>query len=106
MLQETELKQWEPSKISGVFSKLLIQFPEGTGKLIQLKSGSHYPRHQHPDRTEYAYVLQGNPLISVGEDEYHCKPGDFVTIPAEAPHSLQNEMAEEAILFVGAIIQK
>lgn len=106
MLQDTEQKQWEPSKVSGVFSKSLIQYPEGTGKLILLKAGAQYPRHQHPDRTEYAYVLKGSPILSVGEDEFHFKPGDFVTFPAGIPHSLQNAMADEAILFVGAIVQK
>ena len=98
--------EWLASHVAGVFGKDLVAFEEGTAKLIRLMPGASYPRHKHPARTEYAYVLAGAPTLHVNDTAHAAKPGDFVVFPAATPHALENPGAEEALLFVGAIYHR
>ncbi len=100
---EAQNAEWQPSKVDGIFSKDLVSHPEGTGKLILLKPGAIYPKHKHPKRTEYAYVIEGQPTILVGETNYECASGEFVTMPPDTIHSLANHSEKDVTLFVGAI---
>ena len=102
-LVKTGDMEWTPSKVTGIAGKDLVQFPEGTAKLIRLVAGAAYPKHQHPDRTEYAYVLSGKAVLTVGDEEFEANGGDFLTFPTDTPHALANRSEEEVLLFVGAI---
>ena len=97
---------WQTTNVKGVLGKDLVAFPEGTVKLIRLVPGAEYPTHQHPGRTEYAYVLGGKPTLTVAGEAYEAEPGDFVTFPADTPHSLANQDPEEALLLVGAVYRR
>lgn len=94
---------WEEGNVSGVLSKELLTFEEGTAKLIRLRPGAAYPRHQHPQRTEYAYVLEGHPTLTVDHEAYETNPGDFVAFPTDTPHALANPGDRDALLLVGAV---
>lgn len=97
---------WEEGNVAGVLSKGLLSFEEGTAKLIRLRSGAAYPRHQHPQRTEYAYVLEGHPTLTVDNEAYETEPGDFVTFPTDTPHALSNPGHQDALLLVGAVYHR
>ncbi len=103
---EAQNAEWQSSKVKDIFSKELISHPEGTAKLILLKPGAVYPKHKHPNRTEYAYVISGTPTILVGDTNYECQAGEFVTMPTDTIHSLANHSSEDVTLFVGAIYHK
>ncbi|MDQ0191085.1 cupin domain-containing protein [Alicyclobacillus cycloheptanicus] len=94
---------WEPTNVEGIAGKSLIQFAEGTAKLIRLEPGARYPNHQHPKRTEYAYVLSGNAILTVGDEELEATVGDFLMFPTDTPHALANRSDGDAVLFVGAV---
>ncbi|MCF8567521.1 cupin domain-containing protein [Alicyclobacillus tolerans] len=94
---------WEPTNVDGIAGKSLIQFAEGTAKLIRLKPGAQYPKHQHPKRTEYAYVLSGNAILTVGDKEFEASAGDFLMFPTDTPHALGNRSEADVLLFVGAV---
>ncbi len=101
--QHTPELEWKSTPVKGVSAKELIALSEGTAKLIRLEAHSQYPVHQHPDRSEYAYVLEGTPTLFDGQTHHPCRPGDFVTFPARTPHSLGNASDLPVLLFVGAI---
>ena len=94
---------WNPSNVQGISGKDLIQFSEGTAKLIRLEAGAAYPKHQHPNRTEYAYVLSGTAILTVDDEEFEAGPGDFLTFPTDTPHALANRSDTDALLFIGAV---
>lgn len=48
------------------------------------------PRHYHSEAENAYLVLEGNGLITVGDEQYEVAPGDFVFIPPMAPHSVHN----------------
>ena len=102
-LQRMPDAEWKPTTVSGVSEKVMFARTEGAAKLIRLAPHAQYPVHQHPDRTEFAYVLAGTPELFDGEQHHPCRAGDVVTFPAKTPHSLGNPSDDEVLLLVGAI---
>jgi len=55
--------------------------------------------HAHTRQDEFVYVLQGNPTVVIGEDEYAMKAGDCVGFKAGTgvPHQLVNRTDDRVI---------
>jgi mannose-6-phosphate isomerase-like protein (cupin superfamily) len=47
------------------------------------------PMHIHHGIAEAFYVLEGEYIIFIGEDEFRCPAGSFIFIPAETPHGFR-----------------
>jgi mannose-6-phosphate isomerase-like protein (cupin superfamily) len=47
------------------------------------------PMHIHHDCAEAFYVLAGEYIIFVGDDEHHCPAGTFIYIPAGVAHGFR-----------------
>jgi mannose-6-phosphate isomerase-like protein (cupin superfamily) len=47
------------------------------------------PMHIHHDAAEAFYVISGEYVIFIGDDEYACPAGSFIFIPAGAPHGFR-----------------
>jgi mannose-6-phosphate isomerase-like protein (cupin superfamily) len=45
------------------------------------------PRHVHEHEDELFYVLEGEHVVEVGDDEFHVGPGDLVFAPRGVPHA-------------------
>jgi quercetin dioxygenase-like cupin family protein len=98
-----DLLNWESTKIKGFSSKQLIEIKNGGLKLIKVEPDSSYPLHNHPDKTEYIYVLEGLPEIIIGEDQFTGKKGEFFIMNESIKHSIKNNTDEDCILLIGAI---
>lgn len=48
------------------------------------------PFHSHHRAAELFFVLRGQALFHVGERTIEARGGDFVVVPGDAPHDLQN----------------
>lgn len=94
---------WENTKIKGFASKQLIDLPNGGLKLIKVEPNSVYPLHNHPDKTEYIYVLEGNPEITIGDQHHQGEKEDFFILPQAMIHSIKNNSDAYCILLVGSI---
>jgi len=55
------------------------------------KSGKHVHSHS---REEFAFVLRGRVVLTLGDEESELGPGDAVTLPAHAPHRWENRGRE------------
>lgn len=97
------LLNWENTKIKGFSSKQLIELKNGGLKLIKVDPNSTYPMHNHPDKTEFIYVLDGLPEIVIGDNHYSGKKEDFFILPKSVHHSIINNGNLDCILLVGAI---
>jgi len=65
---------------SGEFSLLLTQSePPGFGP----------PLHRHRDAAEAFFVVEGEYLMFLDEDQQVCPPGTFVYVPRGVPHTFQ-----------------
>ena len=47
------------------------------------------PMHIHHDAAEAFYVISGEYIIFVGDDEFACPAGSFIYIPAGVPHGFR-----------------
>jgi len=72
-------------------------------KKAKVDSFSTYPSHLHPNKTEYIYVLEGKPIITIGDKIYHRSKDDFFTLPNSIKHSIENPFDSKCVLLVGAI---
>lgn len=98
----TEL-DWTEGKVKNFFGKDLLKQENGTVKLVKVAPNSKYPEHLHPDKTEYVYVLKGNPQFHIGTEEFNAAPDEFYIFPANIKHAILNNSDKECLLIVGAI---
>jgi mannose-6-phosphate isomerase-like protein (cupin superfamily) len=47
------------------------------------------PLHLHRDAAEAFFVLEGEYLMFIGEEQTHCPPGTFVYVPRGTPHTFK-----------------
>jgi len=89
--------------IKGFSSSELLNLENGTLKLIKIEPKSDYPEHLHPDKTEYAVVLEGNPSFLIDNEIFSSEIGDIFTFPKNIKHSISNQTDSLCILLIGAI---
>lgn len=51
--------------------------------------------HYHPDAEELYYILAGEGVMHIGNEEREVEAGDVIYIPPEKVHFLQNTSSEE-----------
>ena len=98
-----ELMDWTSGRVKGFSGKSLIDLKNGGLKMIKVDPLSTYPLHVHRNKTEYIYVLEGSPKISIGENNYNGEKGNFFILPDSVKHSISNPTESECLLLVGAI---
>ena len=104
-IQQEEL-DWSTGKVSGFAGKELLNLQNGSVKLVEIDSMANYPEHIHPDKTEFAYVLQGTPDFIIGTESFTSKIGDFFIFPTNEKHAILNRSNSKCMLLVGAISAK
>jgi quercetin dioxygenase-like cupin family protein len=95
--------KWVEGKVKGFHGKPLIDLNNGTVKLVRVDPGADYPQHRHPDRTEYAYVVEGCLEFTIGDDVYTGNVGDFYIFPSNTLHAIRNKTNNEGLMLIGAI---
>lgn len=90
-------------KIKHFFSEPLIQLENGALKKVRVETGANYPEHLHPDKTEYIYVLAGNPHFLIGSELFAASPDEFYVFPVNVKHAIRNESENDCLLLVGSI---
>lgn len=103
MIINTDLIEWTSSKVKGFLSKELINLNNGGLKLVKIEPHSKYPIHEHPDKTEFVYVLQGNPEFLIDNICHKGSQGMFFIFPAKSSHAIFNESSSACLILVGAI---
>lgn len=94
---------WISGNVKGFSGKELINIDNGSSKLVKILPSSKYPIHLHPDKTETAYVIVGNPEFTIADVQYSSTPGDFFVFPINTKHAIENNTSEECLLLIGGI---
>jgi quercetin dioxygenase-like cupin family protein len=58
------------------------------------------PLHVHEREDELFYVLEGEHVIQVGDDEFQAHPGSLVFAPRGVPHAQRRVVPKEGRLLV------
>ena len=101
--KKPDLMEWKTGKVDGFSAKNLIDLENGGLKMVKISPLATYPTHLHPSKTEFIYVLEGNPKIVIDEHNHNGEKGDFFILPNSIKHSIANPMDSECLLLVGAI---
>ena len=96
-------RDWVSGKIKGFYGIDFISQNNGSVKLVKVLPSAKYPIHQHPEKTEYAYIVNGSPEFLIENIQYNSKAGDFFIFPANAKHAIENNTNEVCLLLIGAI---
>lgn len=94
--------EWQQGRVEGFFGKDLLNVEQGTIKLVKVSPKSNYPQHIHPDKTEFAFIQQGNPEFIIGNQQFKGKIGDFFVFPANEKYAILNSTNDDCILLIGA----
>ena len=56
--------------------------------------------HTHSDADKIYYVLEGEVIVLVGNEQQSCPAGQIILAPAGEPHGLQNNGQENVMVLV------
>jgi transcriptional regulator with XRE-family HTH domain len=70
------------------FEFVLTKWPPGTtdGEVLHTHHGS-----------ECLFLIEGELDVQIGDDTYHLKPGDTITLKSSSPHRISNPGEKEAL---------
>ncbi|HMT96765.1 MAG TPA: cupin domain-containing protein [Ferruginibacter sp.] len=94
---------WVSGKVAGFYGKDFINLNNGSVKLVKISPHHKYPIHHHPEKTEYAYVLNGSPEFFIDQNHFNSEAGDFFIFPVNCSHAIENNTNQECQLLIGAI---
>ena len=93
----TEMPAQDFPGVPGVTVRWLIGKKEGAPnfafRVFDMHPGAVVPPHNH-DWEHEVFVLAGNGIVRVDDEERHLKEGDFVFIPPNAKHQFINDSGE------------
>ncbi len=72
---------------------------EYCGKKLLLKKNHRCSMHEHREKDEVFYLQSGRVLLELDGKKYTLEPGDFVHVPAKAPHRFTGLADSEIIEF-------
>ena len=71
--------------------------------VTRLKAGEMAKEHLHPTMEEFFLFQKGDAIMTVGKEQITCSSGDFISIPANTPHSLK-AITDIEIITIGCAI--
>jgi quercetin dioxygenase-like cupin family protein len=97
---------WEQvsKAIEGIFQQWEIKNNNGTIKFLKFDAEKAYPRHHHPDRTEWLYVISGEMIAEIDDRTHNLSEGEFALFPLNSEHSLKAGR-DGAVVLVVAIYE-
>lgn len=95
--------EWKSMPVKGIKGKELFNIENGSFKKVMLEPNSSYPIHKHPNKTEFAYVLEGKLGVTIGDKEYTGESGDFFIFPVDVNHGLSNSSQASTVVLIGAV---
>lgn len=76
-------------------------FAAQTGFSPSLGPGGKSGKHPHaPSREEFVFIVKGQVTLTLADEENAMRPGDAVTLPAQAPRLWENRTRELAEILI------
>jgi DNA-binding transcriptional MerR regulator/quercetin dioxygenase-like cupin family protein len=67
--------------------KVSAQDTDGAMCVFEFNGTGGGPRHRHHEQDEWIYVLEGEFVFYVGDEQFRAGPGELVFIPRKVPHA-------------------
>jgi len=78
---------------------ILADEPDHKVKRIVVNSGKRLSLQKHSRRAEHWYVVAGNAIVTLDEQQIPLRPGQAVDIPREAAHRVENPGKTELVFI-------
>ncbi|MCE2929705.1 MAG: phosphomannose isomerase type II C-terminal cupin domain [Candidatus Caenarcaniphilales bacterium] len=69
-------------------------------KKIKIKSGQRLSYQKHFKREENWFIVNGQALVTLDDEEQELGPGDYIHIPFQAKHRIANISSTEELVFI------
>ena len=69
--------------------------------LYYLAPGERHLLHHHPTEAEYYFVVEGEGLFTVGDEERRAGPGVAIMLPPGTPHAVANDGGRDLCILFG-----
>ena len=84
-----------PGHFGGALSKALVGPDNSGSSLLDFRISRYAPNayvqeHVHKVQEQVYYVLEGEGVLTVGEERHLMRPHDYVYLPPGVPHSFTN----------------
>jgi len=66
-----------------------------------LEPGQVQKIHDHADQDKFYFVLEGEGLFTLGEEEITASSGMLVWAPAGVPHGVSNQSTQRLVILMG-----
>ena len=76
-----------PDSISNIYNKKLFGDSLASSFIIIIKK--EVKLHRHDTHSEHIYVVSGKAQMTLGNESFDMKPGDFIFIPKGTPHKVK-----------------
>ena len=92
----SELETYEPSgEFDNIHVMKVAEDELQSSFVIWIKKG--VKEHYHSEHTENIIVLEGEAVMTLGDDLFLIKKGDYVNIPKGTPHSVTQVLSDEPL---------
>jgi len=94
-----------PGHFGGALSKALVGPQNAGSKLIDFRISRYAPNayveeHSHKVQEQIYYVLEGEGVLTVGDEEHVMRPHDYVYLPPGIRHSFTNTGLDGLVFLV------
>ncbi len=103
--------EWaEHTRFKGIWAKTLLTTadnPWANVNVIRVPPAGVVGRHRHAAQVETIFVITGETVLTLGQEELPVKQGQLVAIPVGLEHALRNagtEMAEVLTFFTPPLV--
>jgi quercetin dioxygenase-like cupin family protein len=97
--QERQLRELIDYQEDSVVSKTIIDKKAGTITIFAFDKGQGLSKHQAPfDAT--VYVIEGQAIITIGENEHTVSAGQIIIMPANVAHSVKAKERFKMLLIM------
>lgn len=102
--EETGSHPWNPkSSRTGTHLSRAAGLERTGISIVRMPPGKEsFAYHNHYREEEWIYILSGNAIAEIDDEEYAMGPGDFVAFPTPSvAHNLCNRSEEELVYLMG-----
>lgn len=78
-------------KLPGLLLNFIVDKEQTNGAYSVIegraRKGAEPSLHVHEYEDEAFYMIDGEMIVTIGKEDYHVRPGDFIFLPRKIPHT-------------------
>lgn len=91
---------WVDMNVKFLITKDSVGASETVFGITIFPPGAKHDIHRHPNAEETEYIVEGNGIARVGDDDVEMGPGDIVFVKADDYHGFYNTSETERAVMV------